>query len=339
MVDSMRQANPVDDPIIGSSGRDGPVGSRLERFAAAISNRLDRDPIDLLSRAGSFMRDEPRDFMFLSDPSSTPGLSCATGQIMGIWRLGEELTVRQPEVGSGSRLFAAQPADSQGSPRFDYVLKTASGDTSAARQILATVAAAGITHPNLIATLDASTSGTSPYVVMPRLEALPLDQRIDGMSAFTLPVALWMTRQVAQASLAMHESGWIHGDIKPANVLVDDRGHVTLIDLGFAARIHSPMPALFRGTPDYASPELIDGSTAALPGMDVFAIGKMLWHSLTKIVDADSMLVGNTAELVEAMLEPDPSDRPSCGTIVSELLALEIDSLGSHIVPARRRAA
>ncbi|MCM2371980.1 protein kinase family protein [Aporhodopirellula aestuarii] len=274
-----------------------------------------------------------------------------TGQILGIWRLGARLT-----RGAGTDLFLAQPADSQGNPRYDYVLKTVAGVVpssqaespnpnavrEAQRQIGQAIQASGITHPNLIAILDASGSPHAPYVVMPRLAAVSMDERTRQIPHFAVPVALWWTRQVAQALEKMHSAGWVHCDVKPDNILIDSQGHATLVDLGFATQTHSPMHRVFRGTPDYASPELMSGKTAALPAMDVFALGRVLWESLSATAPVAQSTIEPVAELIEHMVAADPAQRPAVSEVVRRLLSLEIQTLGSHIVPstsAKRIAA
>lgn len=264
-------------------------------------------------------------------------------RILGIWRVGTNIA-----HGEGTELYLAQPAETADSPRWDYVLKTVQAPTSGVpaagptRRISQIIASAGIKHPNLIAILDESVSGTAPYVVMPRLDAVNLTERIDGIPHFALPVALWWSRQLAQATEALHQNGWIHGDIQPANVLVDSQGHATLIDMGNAARIHSPMQPLFRGTPAYAAPELAGGNTAAIPAMDVFSLGRVLWETLALTQPTASSLMEPVAELIEGMVAADPLERPTSSEVVQRLLQLEIETLGCHIVPERtsiRRAA
>jgi len=288
-----------------------------------------------------------------SPPPAGSTASNPTFSILGIWRLGEQLNEpARPQA--DHQLFLAQPADAEGSPRWDYILKTVSSDLAAeetgalrarrleaARQLSATVSAAEVNHPNLIAVLDASLSGQQPFVVMPRLSGQTLQQRCQTMPELAVPVALWWTRQIAQAVAALHAKGWVHGDVKPANVLIDDRGHVTLLDLGFAARVHTPMHRLFRGTPQYAPPELLQGNTAALPAMDVFSIGRVLWQLLTQTSGYDPLALEPIAELIESMVAEEVDQRPTAAQLVQRLLVLEIETLGGHIIPANanRRVA
>lgn len=279
---------------------------------------------------------------------ATTSPASTADRILGIWRLGQRIA-----QGRGTDLHLAQPADSRGNPRFDYVLKTVrspvvqSGAGAVAanvireshRQITQAIEVSGVAHPNLVAILDASGSPHTPYLVMPRLDGVTMDQRTCQIAHFALPVALWWTRQIAQALEKLHASGWVHGNVTPANVLVDVKGHATLIDLGFAARTHTPLHRTFRGTPDYASPELAAGTTAALPAMDTFALGRMLWENLAATVPVARRVIEPVAELIEQMVAKDPQQRPAIGVIVQRLLALEIDTLGEHIVPTIARRA
>ena len=264
-----------------------------------------------------------------------------TGPIVGIWRLGDSF-----HAGNWAQVSACQPADAVGSPRFDYVIKQASDSTIQARsQITAQVAAASQTaHPNLVPVLDASTEGAKPYLVMPRIDGQTMSHHLGAGEAKALPVALWLIRQVSQGLEALHQTGWIHGDVKPENILVSPRGHVTLIDLGLATKVHTVSQNQFRGTVDYASPESLTGQFAALPSMDIFSLGRILWQWMARTQPVSQIYLEPVAELVEAMIAETPADRPSASEVVKRLLRLEIETLGRHIGPGEspnnaRRAA
>jgi eukaryotic-like serine/threonine-protein kinase len=263
---------------------------------------------------------------------------------MGIWRLGNVL-----HTSATAEISLAQPADAVGSPRWDYVIKRAvcgdlRNEVEAKRQILQFIAATtGVAHPNLVPVLDGSTTASSPYLVMPLLEGQPMQVHLTCSPAKPLPVALWLVRQLAQALEAVHAAGWVHGDIKPANAMVGPRGHVTLIDLGFAARVHTVANHHYRGTPTYSAPETLSGQMAAMPAMDIFSLGRVLWQWLATIEPASHAQLEPVAELIEAMVAEHPSERPTAGQVVKQLLRLEIETLGRHIGPqaatGRRRAA
>ena len=258
---------------------------------------------------------------------------CKQPAILGIWRLGEVI-----HESSTTQLSLAQPADAVGSPRWDYVIKRArngADQLEGNRQILQSIAAASCaTHPNLIALLDASTTSNQPYMVMPRLEGEPMQSHLESTTSKPLPVALWLVRQLAQALDSLHTTGWVHGDVKPENSVVGSRGHVTLVDLGFASRIHTLPNHHFRGTPDYAAPEALAGTLAAIPAMDIFSLGRVLWHWITRTEQVSQALLEPVADLVQQMVSKNPNERPTAAEVVQQLLSLEIETLGRHIGPA-----
>ncbi len=277
--------------------------------------------------------------------STADSTSASRPSILGIWRLGQSLHATE-----WSELHLAQPADAMGSPRWDYVLKRglcvnqshANQGTESRQQIERFVLAANAAaHPNLVAVLDASTSGTVPYIVMPRLEGATMSEHLQGDAPVTLPVALWWTRQAAQGLSALHSAGWVHQDVKPENLMVAPSGHVTVVDLGFAARIGEPSDKTFRGSRTYASPEALAADGPAHSSRDIFALGRVLWSWVAQVEAATDRMLSPVVELVEHMVSEQPKQRPTAEWVSRQLLKLEIETLGHHIgpTPAVRRAA
>jgi serine/threonine protein kinase len=259
--------------------------------------------------------------------------------ILGIWRVGATL-----HESPRTKLALSQPADAAGSPRWDYVIKRAiagNDDWESRRQIVQFIAAAtAVSHPNLIPVLDGSATAPTPYLVMPRLEGETMQHHLTCDQATPLPVAIWFVRQAAQALHFLHHAGWIHGDVKPANLMVGTLGHVTLVDLGFASRIHTAPSHRYRGTPAYSAPESLSGELAAIPQMDIFSLGRILWQWMTRTGQVHRSLLEPVADLVQSMVANDPNERPTAATVVKQLLRLEIETLGRHIgpVPVSRAA-
>lgn len=255
--------------------------------------------------------------------------------ILGIWRLGASL-----HHSKHTALSLAQPADAMNSPRWDYAIKRAlTNQSEGQRQVSQFVtAASAIVHPNVVPVLDASVTGSTPYLVMPMIEGQSMQQYLATKTP-PLPVALWLVRQTAQALDAIHAAGWVHGDIKPENTIIGPRGHVTLIDFGFASRVHSVPNHIYRGTPDYSAPETLSGQTAMMPAMDIFSLGRMLWQWLTRIEPTSEVFLEPVAGLVEQMVSIDPLVRPPASEVAKQLLRLEIETLGCHLMPVRTRRA
>lgn len=116
------------------------------------------------------------------------------------------------------------------------VLATDALRLAALRDALAQVAAAGLRPPQHVAPFELRTSPAGrTFVVMPRyidtLERMPPLDDADGIAM------LW--EHLSAALTGLHELGFAHGDVKPANVCVDGNGNFFLIDLDSAARFGS----------------------------------------------------------------------------------------------------
>jgi serine/threonine-protein kinase len=95
-----------------------------------------------------------------------------------------------------------------------------------------------------------------------------------------LPIERWAA-PLATALARVHAAGWVHHDVKPANVLLDRGGRAILTDFGIARRVSEPSPA---GSLGYLSPERIKGRPSD-PRDDVYAFGRVLEDALEVLPD------------------------------------------------------
>ncbi len=84
-------------------------------------------------------------------------------------------------------------------------------------------------------------------------------------------VALYIMRQILRGLETLHEMGFIHSDVKPANVMIDRLGYVKLVDYGRAVRVNEKVTILM-GTPAYMAPEM-HGKSASLIQSDLYSLG------------------------------------------------------------------
>jgi hypothetical protein len=137
-------------------------------------------------------------------------------------------------------------------------------------------------HPNIIPILDFGEADGLAFIVMPyiangtlldRLNQGPLDPRQGGQ----------IVDQLASALMLAHQSGVIHRDVKPSNVLMDDNGNALLSDFSFArsqdASQNLTGSALI-GTPSYMSPEQCRGN-AIDARSDQYSFAVMLFQITT----------------------------------------------------------
>ena len=140
-------------------------------------------------------------------------------------------------------------------------------------------------HPNVVHAIDVGHVDGRPYVALELAGGEDL-RRIVAPAASPAnvkppPAVLPRVRATAiviaacEAAAHLHQLGWIHGDICPSNLIVDDNDRVVLIDLGVARK--AGQAGTVRGTHAYMAPEQVRGE-AWTPATDVFALGVVLWE-------------------------------------------------------------
>jgi len=139
-----------------------------------------------------------------------------------------------------------------------------------------------ISHPCVLALHDMGIDEASqtPYLVMEFVDGQPLD-RILEKGAVPFPRACAWIGDIAVALGVAHRKGVIHGDVKPANILITADGRVKLSDFGMArvaSRDTGGSPLL--GTPAYWCPEQIMGRPQDARS-DIFSLGGVLYEMLT----------------------------------------------------------
>ena len=179
-----------------------------------------------------------------------------------------------------------------------------------------------ISHPSIVALHDMGIeeSTSTPYLVMEYVEGQPLERILDKGSV-PYPRACAWAAQVAIALAVAHRKGVIHGDVKPANVLIGEDGRVKLTDFGMArlaSRDSQDSPLL--GTPAYWCPEQILGKPQDARS-DIFSLGVVLYEMITgnRPFDSDS-LQGVCSRVLSSTPLPPAHANPSLPASLSELV-------------------
>jgi serine/threonine-protein kinase len=141
-------------------------------------------------------------------------------------------------------------------------------------------------HDGVQRSLDLGESRTEPYLVLEYIEGDNLRRRLRGFEG-PVPVdkAVDWGHQLAEALAYLHSQGIVHRDLKPENVLVTSDDKLKIADFG-TAMLAGARRLTWRhlseslGTPDYMSPEQIQGERGD-PRSDVYAWGVMLYEMLT----------------------------------------------------------
>ncbi len=149
-----------------------------------------------------------------------------------------------------------------------------------------------ISHPAIVTLHDMGIDEATqtPYLVMEFMQGQALD-RILEKGSVPLPRACAWAGDVASALAVAHRKGVIHGDVKPANILILADNHVKLTDFGMARLAsHDKGDSPLLGTPAYWCPEQILGKSQDARS-DIFSLGVVLYELVTgkRPFDSDSL--------------------------------------------------
>mgnify|MGYP000871859848 CR=1 FL=1 len=159
-------------------------------------------------------------------------------------------------------------------------------DTQARRRFLreATASARISSHPHVVSLIDVGTTTDGrAYFVMELCPNGSLADLVRSRGALPVADTIELGIAISSALAAAHETGILHRDVKPANVLIDAYGTPRLSDFGISALqspdgdISATMEAL---TPGYAPPEVVAGQRPT-PAGDVWSLGATLYTLVT----------------------------------------------------------
>jgi hypothetical protein len=214
-------------------------------------------------------------------------------------------------------------------------------------------------HANLLYATDAGVHEGDPYLVTELVEGYDIGKLLRHHGPLQIPVACEIARQIALGLEFVHQTGMVHRDIKPQNVMLQPSGQIKILDLGLASLLQAGDASTSAdggvvGTPVYMPPEQWRGEPPR-PSTDVYAFGCTLFEMLAghapfhvpthgaitalrsahlesvppHVTDVAPHVPRDVAELVAECLRKAPEERPqSCSDIVTvlELHAAPIDT-------------
>jgi hypothetical protein len=156
-------------------------------------------------------------------------------------------------------------------------------------------------HPSIVPVLGIHEALGDTLIAFEHVEGEPLDEIArTGPALAPRKIALLLI-QIADAVEAFHSHGFVHLDLKPANVLIATDGRPRLLDFGIAEPI-GHAPEVVRGTPGFASPEVTAGG-AASRASDVYGLAAIAKELL------GAHPTPRVASVLRRGLEPDPARR------------------------------
>ncbi|MCI0413998.1 protein kinase [bacterium] len=188
-------------------------------------------------------------------------------------------------------------------------------------------AASAINHPNVASIYELSNDGDVHFIAMELVEGVTLQDLIK-QGALSHPEIFDIAFQAASALEEAHSKGVIHRDIKPVNMMVNQKGQLKILDFGLAKVLRQPQEGLLQpvipqtqsgillGTVQYLSPEQalgrsIDGRS------DIFSLGTVLYQLATGRLPFQGQ---NAIEMIENILHVEPEPPTKVNREVSPML-------------------
>ncbi|MGK2859294.1 MAG: serine/threonine protein kinase [Thermoanaerobaculia bacterium] len=209
-------------------------------------------------------------------------------------------------------------------------------------------------HPNVVNVYDVEGEGGTAYIAMELVEGLSLERYLARRKRVPWMEALVIGFATTKAIAAAHESGIVHHDIKPGNVLLGKDGSIKVTDFGISRPISSgpQRTDVVFGSPSYLSPEACLGRRMGPEG-DIFAVGITLYEIMIGINPFRRSTVGATiratidepvpelagkleaidpqfSALVAAMLEKEPEKRPRSAAEIADRLGEIVRRTGAR---------
>ncbi|MEV0784627.1 serine/threonine-protein kinase [Streptomyces sp. NPDC050423] len=208
---------------------------------------------------------------------------------------------------------------------------------------------ARLSHPGIPEVYDHGSQDGELYLVMERVPGRALDAVLKDEGTLAVEQAAAVARTVADVLAYAHGQGVVHRDLKPSNLMITPADEVKVLDFGVAAALE-PRPGETRftaanatpGTVIYMAPEQAVGKT--VPASDLYSLGCVLYellagkppftegglfmlyhqHANDPVPQLDGLRHGippGLTQLVEALLEKEPENRPGSAAEVCALLA------------------
>ncbi|WP_269530898.1 protein kinase [Chitinimonas sp. BJYL2] len=222
---------------------------------------------------------------------------------------------------------------------------------------------ASLSHPAFVRIHTVLTQDSRTWLVMERVQGQTLTSLLQH-GALPAWRAISLVAQAASALATAHQAGLVHGDLKPANLMLTDDDQLRILDFGLAQQTdplatHTGGVTEPSGTLAYMAPELLRGQPPS-PASDIYALGLVLYEllngarpyaELQGIALATARLQASTPPplpknlapdlqaLIQAMLAPVPSARQASMAEVARKLQRHAaqDTERPNSVPAPRR--
>lgn len=189
-----------------------------------------------------------------------------------------------------------------------------------------------LNHPGILRVYKAGIDDAHLYTAMELIDGAGLDHVLTANRRLTPTQAVDVARQLVLALDYLHRHGYVHRDVKPANVMLTAAGRVVLFDFGTVIRIKegAPYEAGLYGTPAFLAPEQTVAGGKIDGRADLYAAGIMLYLMVT----GRKPFYGSRSEVLAAHLTAAPPPPSKFVRIAPALAAVILQSIAKD--PADR---
>lgn len=187
-------------------------------------------------------------------------------------------------------------------------------------------AAGRLNHPNVVQIHSFGEANGQPYIVMELVTGGSLDRLIAAESPLDETLVMRIGAEIASALQHGYRSQLVHGDIKPENILLDEKGAAKLVDFGIA-QLAGGNAAEVWGTPYYVAPEKVRRQRTDCRA-DIYSLGGTLFHALSGQppfdgVDATAVVKARFLAPARPLRELRPDIDPEVEMIVARMLQVD----------------
>lgn len=185
-------------------------------------------------------------------------------------------------------------------------------------------------HPHIVKLLTVDIIDGSIIMVMEYIKGTDLESLIDEQEKLGIKTALRYLKQILSALEFAHKHRVIHRDIRPSNILLDEKNDVKITDFGTSTLLNDKQYATTRiGSPPYMAPEQFEGK--AVFSSDIYSVGCLFYEMVTgfpPIVMANPMEIYKLAKAgnITPLIKKNPTVTSSLNWILMKCLAPDLNT-------------